>query len=80
MEVLFSIKISDVDFAPDLFVNDLFVVDLFVCFFEIGLWCMDVCMCVCVCGCKMNIQRFISPKFLKIETPDFIHCTILVHR
>ena len=52
--VLFLVKIFDVEFLPDLHV--LRSLEFKKWFLEIGLC---VCMCVCVrayvCGCKMNI-------------------------
>ena len=72
MEVLFSVKIFDVVFSPDLYVlrSSEFKKVVFV------NWSVRMC----VCDCEVNFQRFIFPKLLKIETPNFIHSTRLVLR
>ena len=76
MEVQFSVKIFDVRFSSDLYILKSPEYKKVV----FGNWSVRMCVCMSVCGCKMNIQSFIFPKLIKIETPNFIHSTKLVHR
>ena len=38
------------------------------------------CVCVYACDCVENIPCFISPKLMKIETPNFMHRTRLAYK
>ena len=51
MEVLFSVKIFDVEFSPDLYVLRSPESKKVV----FGNWSVRMYVCVCVCDCKVNI-------------------------
>ena len=41
------------------------------------MWFLEIsrCLCMCVCDYVGNIQGFILPKLIKIDTENFIHST-----
>ena len=66
MEVLYSVKSFNFEFSHDLYV--LRSPEFKKLFFENCSARMYAC---CVCDCVGNIQRFIPPKLIEIETPNF---------
>ena len=74
MEVLYLVKIFDIEFSPNL--RALRSSESRKWFLKIGL-CVLVCVYVRTyeCGCMENIQLFMYPNLIKIETANFIHST-----
>ena len=73
MEVLFSVKIFDVEFSSDLYALRSPESK------KIDFWKL-VCAYVSECDSKVNIWHFIFSELIKIETLNFIHSTRLVDR
>ena len=70
MEVLFLVKIFNIEFFRNLYVLR----------FSESKNVVYGNRSVCVCDCVRNVLHFMFQKLIKVETPNFTHNTRLVHR